>query len=306
MPPSDLTKTDLAPAGRLPRSRTATELAAPPSSPPRARTRRRARPAPPAHPIVGAVCTAVGRCRGSARPARPARRRHHLPHVHSASPAGSCCGPGCSSSATCWFGNRFKLGFWIAMVCLVLIVVVAVFADLLPIDGYDDPVVEERDERPALSWDEPLGRDDFGRSLLSRIVYGARVSLADRRHRGHASACSSAARSACSPATSAGWLDEVVGIMTNSVLAFPPLILLLARGLGDRPDVDEPVPGAVHRHRADVRPARARPDARLRAAGVRARGPLDGRQAPAASSRARSCPTWPCRCSPTCSSSSPR
>jgi peptide/nickel transport system permease protein len=125
------------------------------------------------------------------------------------------------------FGNRFKLGFWVALGWLLLVVVLALFADVLPIDGYDSPVVAERDARPRLSFDEPLGRDGFGRSMVSRIVYGARVSLAV----GAISATVGMMIGGTLGLLAGyfrGWLDELIGVLTNSVLAFPPLILLLA------------------------------------------------------------------------------
>jgi peptide/nickel transport system permease protein len=134
---------------------------------------------------------------------------------------------GVQQLGTVRFGVRFKLGFWVALAWLVLVVGVAVLADVLPIDGFDEPVVEDRDARPALTFDEPLGRDNFGRSLDSRIIYGARVSLAV----GVISASVGMLIGGTLGLLAGyfrGWLDELVGILTNTVLAFPPLILLLA------------------------------------------------------------------------------
>jgi peptide/nickel transport system permease protein len=125
------------------------------------------------------------------------------------------------------FGSQFKLGFWVALLWLLVVIVLALFADVLPIDGYDEPLVADRDQRPQLSVDEPLGRDNFGRSMLSRIVFGARVSLAV----GVLSAGGGMLVGGTLGLLAGyfrGWLDELVGILTNTVLAFPPLILLLA------------------------------------------------------------------------------
>jgi ABC-type dipeptide/oligopeptide/nickel transport system permease subunit len=71
----------------------------------------------------------------------------------------------------------------VVSLCIVAVfVLVALLAPLLaPADPYDQslrlrfrpPVWEERG-----SWSYPLGTDRLGRDLLSRIIYGARVSLA--------------------------------------------------------------------------------------------------------------------------------
>lgn len=70
----------------------------------------------------------------------------------------------------------------VPLAIIVTFVVVAVLAPLIsPADPYEQslrlrhrpPVWEERG-----SWAHPLGTDRLGRDLLSRIIYGARVSLA--------------------------------------------------------------------------------------------------------------------------------
>ncbi|MDE0206154.1 MAG: ABC transporter permease, partial [Candidatus Tectomicrobia bacterium] len=59
---------------------------------------------------------------------------------------------------------------------VVLLVLVAIFADVL---APYDPVINSMDEmfeRPSLThW---LGTDQFGRDMLSRIIHGSRISLA--------------------------------------------------------------------------------------------------------------------------------
>lgn len=125
------------------------------------------------------------------------------------------------------WGPKFQIGLVYSMIWLVVVVMLAVFAGVLPIDGIDDPVTQQRLERPALTFDEPLGRDDFGRSLLSRTVYGARVSLTVG-----VVAAGVGMIIGCAAGLVAGYyrgkLDVVISIIVNATLAFPPLILLLA------------------------------------------------------------------------------
>ena len=64
---------------------------------------------------------------------------------------------------------------------LLLIVLVAIFAPLL---APHDPYVQNLARRnvppfwyPRGGWDHPLGTDPLGRDYLSRVIYGARISL---------------------------------------------------------------------------------------------------------------------------------
>jgi ABC-type dipeptide/oligopeptide/nickel transport system permease subunit len=59
---------------------------------------------------------------------------------------------------------------------VVLLLVVALFADVL---APHSPITSDQTrtfERP--SWDYPLGTDQLGRDMLSRIIHGSRISLA--------------------------------------------------------------------------------------------------------------------------------
>lgn len=60
-------------------------------------------------------------------------------------------------------------------IIVLLFVVVAIFADVVAPYPYDQMNLDAKLQYP--SWEHPLGTDDFGRDLLSRIIYGARVSL---------------------------------------------------------------------------------------------------------------------------------
>src|SRR5437868_14176607 len=73
------------------------------------------------------------------------------------------------------FGATFSVGLVLSIFWLALVLFCAVFADVLPIDGYDKAKIGHVD-RPALELSQPLGRDSFGRSNLSRVIFRARAS----------------------------------------------------------------------------------------------------------------------------------
>lgn len=110
---------------------------------------------------------------------------------------------------------------------LAAVILAAALANVLPIADYAIPVGAPRLSPSFESIDLLLGTDTLGRSMLSRIIYGARVSLL--------------------VGTVAGLIGFVVGsffgllggyfgkrldtgvtLIADAMLAFPPLILLLA------------------------------------------------------------------------------
>ena len=68
-----------------------------------------------------------------------------------------------------------------AIIILLAFLVAGVFADLLSAYDPEQIVLQERLIPPAFqaegSWAHPLGTDNLGRDILSRVMYGARVSL---------------------------------------------------------------------------------------------------------------------------------
>lgn len=66
----------------------------------------------------------------------------------------------------------------LAMVGLVIVLVIvlsAVFADLIAPYDYDKQSYEDRFLLPCV--EHPFGTDNYGRDLLSRIIFGGRISL---------------------------------------------------------------------------------------------------------------------------------
>ncbi|MCA6121073.1 ABC transporter permease [Bradyrhizobium sp. WSM 1704] len=122
-------------------------------------------------------------------------------------------------------GRRLGTLFWVAIGWMLLVFAVAICADLLPLPSPTDMDMLER--RAPFSAEHWLGTDGLGRDELSRLIYGARISLIV---------------GLCAPVIGlvfggalgmlAGYFrgrfeSIVVGSM-DVLLAFPPLILALA------------------------------------------------------------------------------
>jgi peptide/nickel transport system permease protein len=130
------------------------------------------------------------------------------------------------------FGASFDLMFWLCAIWLAGLVTAAVAAPLLPLAEHQD-IVRTLDSPgmavPDLSTGHPLGTNNFGLDLLGRVLYGARSSLVVSLG---AVAIGMVAGGAIG--ITAGYLrrltDATVGVLTNALLAVPPLILLIALG----------------------------------------------------------------------------
>jgi peptide/nickel transport system permease protein len=122
-------------------------------------------------------------------------------------------------------GRRFGMLFWAAVGWIILVFALAIFAGLLPIA--DPTTMDMLDRRAAYSMQHWLGTDGLGRDEVSRLIYGARISLVV---------------GLCAPMigiTIGGALGMLAGYFrgrfetlvvggTDVLLAFPPLILVLA------------------------------------------------------------------------------
>lgn len=123
---------------------------------------------------------------------------------------------------------------YLAFGWLGLLLVVALFAQWLPIHNAIDPVGLPN-MAPNMSH-EFLGTDTIGRSILSRLAYGTRVSL------GIAVMSTLIAMTigglfGLLSAYFRGWVTWIVDIIANTVLAVPMLLLLLALVLALSPSV---------------------------------------------------------------------
>jgi peptide/nickel transport system permease protein len=127
-------------------------------------------------------------------------------------------------------GDSFDAGFWLSAGWVVVVVLAALFADLLPLAEAQNTakaLSEPSRQRPDLFSNHPLGTDSQGLDVLGGIIYGARVSL-----QVSILAVSVGLVIGGTIGVTAGYfrgkIDDAVGFFTDSLLAFPPLILLLA------------------------------------------------------------------------------
>jgi len=67
--------------------------------------------------------------------------------------------------------------FWLSAAALVVILLAAVFAERLAPFGPNEQDIAKRLQAPGLDSSHILGTDEVGRDILSRLIYGARVSL---------------------------------------------------------------------------------------------------------------------------------
>ncbi len=147
-----------------------------------------------------------------------------------------------------WFALRLKFKLWrrnlsdffndlkkhpLAMLGGIVLIIYIVLALITPLITDVDPNrgnLRERLNPPVWqdggSWEYPLGTDAQGRDLLTRILYGSRVSLAI----GFISVGISALIGTILGALSGyfrGWLDNIVSRFADLLLAFPYLIFAI-------------------------------------------------------------------------------
>lgn len=103
---------------------------------------------------------------------------------------------------------------------------VAVFAPWLAPHSITEQALAARLEGPSLA--HPLGRDEFGRDLLSRLIFGARVSM--RVGVTVVMVCSLVGTIiGALSGYYGGWIDRLIAsFLFNTFLAFPGILLAIA------------------------------------------------------------------------------
>jgi peptide/nickel transport system permease protein len=111
------------------------------------------------------------------------------------------------------------------LVILICVSLTALFAPwLAPHDPFEQDLLRRR-QPPSVR--HPLGLDELGRDNLSRVIYGARLSLSV----GVTSIVLAVATGALLGAVAGyrgGWLDSLVMSLMDMMLAFPTLLLAVA------------------------------------------------------------------------------
>jgi peptide/nickel transport system permease protein len=113
----------------------------------------------------------------------------------------------------------YGLGIWIGLMVL------AIVAPLLPLPSYEDMNLERPLSLPSTRhW---LGTDSFGRDTLSRVVYGARVSM------GVATVAVGVAvvvgtLAGLTVGYHRGLVDTAISRLMDGVMSFPPVLLAIA------------------------------------------------------------------------------
>ena len=126
------------------------------------------------------------------------------------------------------------LPLWIGAVWIAGLVLAALLADLLPIAGYDE-VVGAPMQSPQLTG-ELLGTDAIGRSVLSRIVHGARASIGV----GLTAATVGLVIGGFIGLLAGyfrGLIEAAIDTLAEVVQAFPPLLFLIALAAALRPSL---------------------------------------------------------------------
>jgi peptide/nickel transport system permease protein len=125
--------------------------------------------------------------------------------------------------------NRLAGGAALAIVAIVLFALAAPYLPLQDPDAVDTP----NRLRPPLSPGHYLGTDEFGRDLLSRLVWGARISLLAGVGAAGAAMVVGVGLGLLAGYYS-GWPETLIMRLTDILMAFPYILLAIAivAGLG--------------------------------------------------------------------------
>jgi peptide/nickel transport system permease protein len=126
-----------------------------------------------------------------------------------------------------WRTRRAAL---VAGAIVAAIALLAVFADWVAPVGPNDQDITARLRPPALaggSWNRPLGTDELGRDVLSRLLHGGRVSLTVGLV-AVAVSCPLGVLVGLASGFLGGWIDRTLMRVTDIQLAIPTILLAMA------------------------------------------------------------------------------
>lgn len=119
--------------------------------------------------------------------------------------------------------RRNRLAKW-SLIFIVFITLLALFAPVVTKYSYEEQEIAHKLQTP--SWEHWMGTDTLGRDLYSRIVYGARMSLAV----GILTALMALVFGTIAGATAGywgGWIDAIIMRIVDIFYIFPALLLAI-------------------------------------------------------------------------------
>lgn len=155
-------------------------------------------------------------------------------------------------------------GATIGALFVIALIVMAISAPLIA--PYDPIEISPAESKQAPSLQHPAGTDPFGRDLLSRIIFGTRISLRLGLISVSISLTVGGIVALCA-GYYGGAVDRIAGILVNIMLAFPGILLalsiaavlgpgldnaMLAVGISAIPDFLRVIRGAVMSVKAEV------------------------------------------------------
>lgn len=124
-----------------------------------------------------------------------------------------------------WKGFRKNKLAMVGMGIVLFFILLAIFAGVIAPEGVNEQKLGERLQSPSAShW---FGTDDFGRDILSRIIYGARISL----WVGFFAVLGSAAVGSLLGMVAGYYgklVDTIISRIFDIMLAFPSILLAIA------------------------------------------------------------------------------
>lgn len=123
--------------------------------------------------------------------------------------------------------NQLRLG-WSGWLGLSIVLLFAMLGLIGPTLAPNDPTVLHPGQNFAPStWQFPLGTDNLGRCILSRLLHGSRISLSTSLLAALMISLIGISVGAMS-GYYGGWLDAIIMRIVDTLLAFPSLIVALA------------------------------------------------------------------------------
>lgn len=124
-----------------------------------------------------------------------------------------------------WRGFRKSKVAVVGMAVVIFFILIAIFAPWIASQGINDQNMSDRLHPPSAEyW---FGTDDFGRDILSRIIHGARISLAV----GFFSVIGSVVVGSILGIIAGyygRWVDVIISRIFDIMLAFPSILLAIA------------------------------------------------------------------------------